>query len=177
MANIKVQDYPNAAAIIAGTDIFDLTVDLGAGAFESKRLTFAVLKAVLLGFRRFKISKDFNDFNVVAFEKNIEIFSLPAGFKKTEIVQKHEILWSGGGINSVTSEVGIAGVGNENKYADPFDIKQAPGGKIFTHDINDIIEDFEFSTSIKATIKSVDDTLDQLTQGTIDYYIYIEQFK
>ena len=57
MADIKVEDYLNDAAIVADTDLIDLTVDLGAGNFESKRLTFAVLKLILLGVRRFKILK------------------------------------------------------------------------------------------------------------------------
>lgn len=175
MADVKVQDYPNSAAVIADTDLFDLTVDLGAGAFESQSLSFAVLRAILLGFRRFKISKDFNDFNVVALEKNIEIFSLPAGYRLEDLNVRHEEAWAGPGITEVEAEVGI--VSELDRYVDPHDIFQAVGNKIFSDNVLNKMEDFVLQTSIRANVRSVGATLDQLTDGEIDYYIYIKQIK
>ena len=175
MADVKVQDYPNSAVVIQDTDLFDLTVDLGAGAFESKRLTFAILRGILLGFRRFKISRDFNNFSFAGLEKNIEIFSLPAGYRLEDVLVRHEIAWAGPGINSVETEVGI--VAELDRYIDPHDVFQAIGNKIFSDNVLNKMEDFVLATSIRANMRSIGANLDQLTDGEVDYYIYIKQFK
>lgn len=175
MAEIKVEDYANEALDLQDTDLLGPSIDVGGGAFESKRLTFATLKAVLLGTRRFKISKVFGDFSVAALEKNIEIFVLPIGFELDKITVRHEIAWTGTGITDVEIEVGITG--ELDKYVDPHNIFQAVGNKIFSHNPNNKIEDFGVTTSIKANVRSIGADLDQLLAGSIDFYIYIDRIK
>lgn len=176
MAEIKVEDYPNEAIVIADTDLIDLSVDSGGGAFESQLLTFATLRAVLLGFRRFKVSRAFGDFSFAGLERNIEIFSLPAGYEISKILMRHETAWAGPGIAEVEVELGI--VTELDRYVfQPFDIFQAVGDKILSHNVINKVEDFVNVTSIRSNIRSVGANLDQLNAGDIDYYIYIEQFK
>ena len=175
MALIKVEDYLNASVGIADTDLIDLTVDVGAGSFESKKLSFLILKSVLLGARRFKISKVFGNFSAGALEKNIEIFELPIGFELSKITVRHEVPWAGPDITDVETEVGITG--ELDRYVDPHDIFQAVGNKIFSHNILNKLEDFVITISIKANVRSVGANLDQLNAGTIDYYFYLEQIK
>lgn len=176
MADITVEDYLNGSANIADTDLFDLTVDLGGGNFDSQRLTFTVLKLIFLGVRRFKVSRDFEDFNTsVTLEKNLEIFVLPVGFELSRVTTKHENAWSGAGITLVENEVGITG--ELDRYQDLHDVFQAPGAKIFSHNVLNKLEDFNVTTSIKSNMKATSATLDNLDQGDVDYYIYIEQIK
>ena len=175
MAEIKVEDYINSAADVQDTDLVDLTVDLGGGNFESKKLTFLVLKAVLLGARRFKISKDFNDFSAATLEKNIEIFVLPIGFELSKITVRHEIAWAGPAITDIETEVGITG--ELDRYVDPHNIFQAVGNKIFSHNILNNLEDFGVTISVKANVRIDGANLDQLNAGSVDYYFYIEQIK
>ncbi|MGR3179510.1 MAG: hypothetical protein ACUZ8E_15815 [Candidatus Anammoxibacter sp.] len=175
MAEIKVEDYLNGSVVIADTDLFDLTVDLGGGNFDSRRLPMAVLKLILLGVRRFKVSRVFGDFSVAALEKNLEIFVLPIGYELSKMTVKHENAWVGPGITAVEVEVGISG--EFDRYVDPHNILQPVGNKIFSHNVLNKLEDFGITTSLKANIRSVGAFLDQLTAGTIDFYIYIDQIK
>lgn len=175
MANIKVEDYLNGAVVIADTDLFDLTVDLGGGNFDSKRLPMSVLKLILLGVRRFKVSRVFGDFSTAALEKNLEIFVLPIGYELSKMTVRHEEAWAGAGITDVEVEVGISG--EFDRYVDPFNIFQAVGNKIFSHNVLNNLEDFVISTSVKANVRSVGANLDQLAAGKLDFYIYIEQIK
>lgn len=175
MADIKVEDYPNEALTLQDTDLLGPSIDVGGGSFESQKLTFATLKAVLLGVRRFKVSKVFGDFSTAALEKNIQIFVLPIGFELSRMTVKHEDAWVGTGITDVEVEVGISG--EFDRYVDPFNILQAVGNKILSHNVLNKVEDFTITTSIKANVRSVGANLDQLTDGTIDFYIYIERIK
>lgn len=175
MADIKVEDYPNEALALQDTDLLGPSVDVGGGSFESQRLTYATLKAVLLGIRRFKVSKVFGDFSAASLEKNIEIFVLPIGFELSKMTVRHENAWAGTGITDVEIEVGISG--EFDRYVDPFNIFQAVGNKIFSHNVLNKVEDFNITTSIKANMRSIGAFLDQLTAGTIDFYIYIERIK
>ena len=43
----KISEYPNAAIAISDTDLFDISVDLGGGLWESKKITGLVLKGLL----------------------------------------------------------------------------------------------------------------------------------
>lgn len=175
MAEIKVEDYLNGAVVIADTDLFDLTVDLGGGSFDSKRLPMAVFKLILLGVRRFKVSRVFGDFSTAALEKNLEIFILPIGYELSRMTVRHEAAWAGAGITDVEVEVGVSG--EFDRYTDPHNIFQAIGNKIFSHNVLNKLEDFVISTSVKANVRSIGANLDQLTDGTLDFYIYIEQIK
>ncbi len=175
MADIKVEDYPNEALTLQDTDLLGPSVDVGGGAFESKRLTFATLKAVLLGIRRFKVSRVFGDFSTASLERNIEIFVLPVGFELSKMTVKHENSWAGAGITAVEVEVGISG--EFDRYVDPFNIFQAVGNKLFSPNELNKLEDFGVTTSVKANVRSIGANLDQLTAGTLDFYIYIERIK
>ena len=175
-AEIKVEDYLNEALVIDDSDIIDLTVNLGGGNFDSKRLTFLTLKAILLGARRFKISRAFGAFSAAALEKNIEIFELPAGFRIEDLLIRHETPWAGPGITEVEVEAGL--LGELDKYVfDPLDIFQAIGDKIFSDNLPNKVEDFVSVTSIRANVRSVGANLDQLNAGALDFYIYIKQIK
>ena len=175
MADIKIEDYLNEALSLKDTDLLGPSIDVGGGVFESQRLSYATLKSELLGIRRFKVSKDFVDFSGASFEKNIEIFVLPIGFELSKMTVKQEESWAGTGITDVEIEVGITG--EFDRYADPFNIFQAVGNKIFSHNSLNKLEDFGVTTSIKANVRSVGADLDQLTAGTIDFFIYIERIK
>ena len=179
MAEIKVEDYLNGAVEIQDTALFDLTIDLGGGNFRSDSLPFVVLKLILLGIRRFKVSKSFANFTNVALTQNIEIFELPIGFELSKLTVRHETPWGDGGVNIIEaiSEVGILGELDRYSPGGPFDIFQAVGNKVFDHNVLGFLEDFVVTTSVRGSITVVGDTLDKLTQGDIDYSIYIDQIK
>ena len=179
MSEIKVEDYLNGAVVISDTDLIDLTVDLGGGNFRSDRLPWAVLKLILLGVRRFKISRTFADFTNVVLEQSIEIFELPAGFEFSKIITRHETAWGDGGVNitEVTSKIGVTGELDRYSPGGEFDIFQDVGDTIFDPNRLDVLENWNVTTSIKATVRSVDDTLDKLTTGALDYYLFIDQIK
>ena len=124
-----------------------------------------------------KIPKVFGDFSAAATTKNIEIFSLPAGFEFVKHFIKHEIPWAGTGITDCTTELGITG--DLSKYMfEPFDIFQVVGDTIFNPvEVVNSHENFGSVTSIRAKVKSTGANLDQLTAGTIDYYLFIEKIK
>lgn len=179
MAEIKVEDYLNGAVDIGDTDLFDLTVDLGGGNFRSDKLPMAVLKLIFLGIRRFKVSKSFADFTNVAADQNIEIFELPAGFELSKVTTRHETAWGDGGVNitEATSKVGILGEFDRYSPGGEFDIFQPVGDTIFDSNVLGFLENWNVVTSVRATIAVVGDTLDKLTSGDVDYYIFIDQIK
>ncbi len=176
MVDKAVEDYP-LAITFKDTDLFDLSSDIGGGNFTSEGLSGAILKAVILGVRRFKISRVFGNFSAAALERDIEIFSLPDGFELSKILVKHETAFAGGAISDVQVKVGI--VGELDRYVDEFDVFQAPGGTPdkFSHNVLNIVEDFVAALGVRANMRSVGDNLDQLAAGDIDFYFYIEQFK
>ncbi len=175
MVDKAVEDYPVEALLVQDTDFFDLTVDIGAGNFESQKLSGLTLKAVLLGIRRFKVSRAFGAWAAAALESDIEIFSLPAGFELSKLLVKHETPFAGGAISDVQVKVGI--VGELDRYVDEHDVFQAAGDAVFSHNILNIVEDFGAAKGVRANMRSVGANLDQLNAGDVDFYFYIEQFK
>src|SRR3972149_10749098 len=47
MANQKISEYQNTAVDIANSDLYDVSKDLGAGDFESQKISGATLKSEL----------------------------------------------------------------------------------------------------------------------------------
>ena len=75
-------------------------------------------------------------------------------------------------------ELGI--VSNEGKYTfEPFDIFQAPGDTPdeFVHEEPNTIEDWGVDTDIRMRITVIGDNLDQLTDGSIDLYLFTKAMK
>ena len=176
MAEIKVEDYINDAAIINDADLFDLTVSIGGGNFRSDKLSMAVLKLILLGVRRFEVTRDFNDFAIAAITNSLLIFSIPAGFDLVKKTTKHNINWSGGGATLVNSKEGIIGELDRYSPGGAFDIFQAVGDTPdkFDHNVLNFLESAGVDTDVRGTIES-DVDLDQLNQGEIKYIFYVDR--
>ena len=166
MANEKISEYDSAGQI-QPVDLFDVSVISGGP--TSKSVTYyQVLGGV-------KVSKSFDDLSDADLEEDIEIFSLPAGWKLIAILIKHEDAWSGPGINNVEVEAGIAG--ELDRYADAHDIDQAPGDTIFSDNDLGAIENWSNATSIRANFRTVGANIDQLDAGTVDFYIFAQPRK
>lgn len=176
MPEIKVEDYLNGVVAIQDTDLIDLTVDQGAGSFDSQKLPFAVFKLALLGVRRFKVTRDFNDFAIAAITNSLIIFTIPAGFELVKKTTKHSIEWLGGGASLTNAKEGILGELDRYSPGGEFDIFQAVSDTEFDHSTLNFLENWGVDTDMRGTITS-DVDLDQLTQGEIEYYFYIDQIK
>lgn len=176
MADITVEDYLTGAVVIADTDLIDLTVDLGGGNFDSQRLQFAVLKLILLGVRRFKVTRSFNDFATPALTNNLLIFQIPAGFELVKKTTKHDTRWLGGGAGSVEANEGIIGELDRYSPGGPFDIFQGVGDTPdkFDHNVLNFIESAGVISDVRGQITS-DVNLSLLTQGDIQYIFYLDQ--
>ncbi len=178
MADIKVEDYLNEAVDIADTDLFDLTVDLGGGNFDSQRLTFATLKLILLGVRRFRVTRTSADFSTPALTNSLLIFTFPPGYQITTKTSKHGIEWLGGGATLTEAQEGILGELDRYSPGGPLNVFQAPGDTPdkFDHNTLNFLENWGANTDVRGTITS-DVNLSLLTQGTIEYIFYIDQIK
>ncbi len=176
MALIKVEDYLDGAVDIQDTDLIDLTVDLGGGNFRSDKLPFAVLKLVLLGVRRFKVTRDFEDFSIAATINTLLIFQIPAGYVLESKTTKHSIKWDGGGAGAIESKEGVTLELDRYSPGGPFDIFQAVSDAEFDHNTLNFLENWGVVTDVRGTIEA-DVDLDTLDQGEIEYFFYIKQIK
>lgn len=175
---IAVEDYLNDASIIGDTDLFDLTINIGGGNFRSDKLSFAVLKLIFLGVRRFKVTRSFNDFATAALTNTLLIFTIPAGFELVKRTTKHDTSWTGGGATFVEVQEGILGELDRYSPGGPLDIFQSVGDipDKFDHTVLNFLESFGVGTDLRSTVTS-DVDLDQLTQGDIQYIFYLDQIK
>ena len=166
MGNDKISEYVKAGQI-QPDDQFD--VSILAGGLASKSATYyQVLGGV-------QVSVFFDDLSDADLEEDVEIFVLPAGWKLLAILIKHETAWSGAGITEVEVEAGVTG--ELDRYADPHDIDQAPGDKIFSDNELGDIQDWSNPTSIRANFRTVGANIDQLDTGAVDFFIFAQPRK
>ena len=170
MANEKVSEFVNEITEFNPIDLLLTSKDQGGGNFQTNKAKYQAVIGLT------KVSKVFGDFAAAALENDIEIFNLIQGRKLIAILMRHEQAWAGGSISAVEVELGIAG--ELDKYVfEPHDIFQATGDKIFSDNEINTLEDWNNDTSIRANIRAVDDNLDQLNAGTIDFYIFTKPIK
>ena len=121
-----------------------------------------------------KVTKAFGDFSAAALENDIEIFSLPEGHKIVNVITKHETPFSGTGIVTLVSEVGVSG--ELDKFiVDQFDLIQAVGDTVFDDSEVGSIESFGAAVSVRAHLIATGANLDQLLAGSVDYYIFYKK--
>ena len=88
-----------------------------------------------------KVAADFSD-AIPA----ITLFSLPLKTVIHEVIIKHSVPFTGGGVTSYTLQVGISGT--FNKYASPFDVFQAAGDTVKQVSVSSDLESFSGATNI-----------------------------
>ena len=103
---------------------------------------------------------------------------MKAGRKLEEFILKHEALCGDGAVNITEVKVELGIVGDEGKYVfEPFDILQAPGDDVLINEEPNTIEDWNNDTDIVMRVTAVGDNLDQLTNGSIDLFIFTKSMK
>lgn len=123
-----------------------------------------------------KIVLDYTDFATAAAANDITLVSLPAGYKFEELVVKHSIAFVGGGTASANVTVGIAG--ELDKYVfTGLNVFAAPTDTGFIDDNVNQIENWGAATDVRAELTITGDTLDNVTAGEIEFYIYVKRVK
>lgn len=166
MANERISDYDSAGQL-QPLDLFDVSVP-GGGLTSEGATYYQVLGGV-------KVSVAFDELSESDQEEDVEIFSLPAGWKLIGILVKHETDWAGAGITSVEVEAGIAG--ELDRYVDAHDILQATGDTVFSDNDLGAIENWNTPTSIRANFRTGGANIDDLTDGVVDFYIFAQPRK
>lgn len=122
-----------------------------------------------------KFTLPFGNFATAGLTNDIEVYSLPALGVIQNVVIHHTAAFTGGTISAYTLSVGISG--NFTKYANAFDVFQAPGDTVFQYSNSENMESFGGATSIRVQATSVGDNLDQAATGSVDIYIKIGQLE
>jgi len=116
-----------------------------------------------------KITKTYADFSTAAPNRNIVIYTLPAGGVIHMVKTKHSVAFSGGAIATYTVSVGITGT--LTKYATAFDVFQAVGGTVYQ--LSSLVggESQSTNASIRAEAICTGANLNAATTGSVDFWI------
>jgi hypothetical protein len=98
--------------------------------------------------------------------KQLDLVSLPAGYKVVETYIKHGTPAAGTGLATCTLALGTATAGQEDSLATDFDVKQAIGGTVFQTTAPQRMFDAGAATALKARLTTTGCNLDQLTAGS-----------
>jgi hypothetical protein len=98
------------------------------------------------------------------------LLNLPAKNVIHGVVMKHTTAFAGGTLATFTCSLGNGA--NFTKYAPAFDIFQAVGNQVFQASDVTGMEDFAGSQAIVARFICSGDTMNHLTQGSLDIYVY-----
>jgi hypothetical protein len=116
-----------------------------------------------------KYTVDESAFTLAATSEDIELFSLPANTFIHRVHIKHSASFTGGAINSFTISVGIAG--SLTKYANAFDVFQAPADATFQDSSVFGLESHVSATSIRVEASSGVGDVADATAGSVDIWV------
>jgi microcystin-dependent protein len=140
----------DAAVNKSYSDLQAQTVSSGAGVWHQYTATYADLAAAALN-------------------KDIELFSLPAGGVIHDVIVTHGEAFTGGSLSSYVVSVGISG--QLDKYALAYDVHQAPGDLVSDSSNALGIESKSNATSIRISAVAQGDNLNAATEGAVTVYV------
>jgi hypothetical protein len=116
-----------------------------------------------------KFTVDYSDLSSASNSFSVTIFSLLAKEGLEYVLIHHTTAFSGGSISAYTIEVGQTG--DSDDYAKPFDVFQASGNTV--KKMTNIVDlpNFGTTTDVTVTGRTVGDTLDNATVGSVDIYV------
>jgi hypothetical protein len=116
-----------------------------------------------------KFTVDYTDLSSASTAFAITIFSLQSGEGIDAVVAHHTTAFSGGSISAYSVEVGQTG--DSDDYMKPFDVFQASGNTVKKATNVMDVPNFGTTTDITVTGRTLSDTLDNATAGSVDIYI------
>jgi hypothetical protein len=117
-----------------------------------------------------KYTVPYSSFTAAANTETIELLELPAKGVIHNVVVKHSTAFSGGSLTGYNIKVGLTA--ETDKYSPAFDVFQAVADTTAFNNRCDFVEDFGSVTSIKITADSIGDTLDNVTAGSVDVWVF-----
>lgn len=117
-----------------------------------------------------KYTVPYDSFTASANTETIELFELPIKGVIHNVIVKHSEAFSGGSLSAYIVKVGLTG--ETDKYSPSFDVFQAIADTTASNNRCDFVEDFGSVTSIKITADSLGDTLDNVTAGSVDVWVF-----
>ena len=111
--------------------------------------------------------------SAAALTNTIELMSLAAGEMIHNVVISHTASFTGGAISAYTVGVGI--IGTLTKYANNFDVFQAPASNLGQVSATAGMEDKVSATSIKITATSVGANLNAATAGSVQIRVLVSK--
>jgi len=124
-----------------------------------------------------KITKSYTDFATAALSNTAALYTLPAGYSVTNTISVIETQFLGGGAGVTETSIGTALDTVKFSGMDLLDLNQAPSETTQQpEDFGISTEKWLTSTDLIAEVTS-DVNLSLLTQGSVSYYLRIEQVK
>jgi hypothetical protein len=123
-----------------------------------------------------KISIVYSEFAAAATVNDILIYELRAGYKLEDVIVKHNDAVTGGSISAASMSVGTD-VELDKYTFDELDLFAAPSGTGFIHNVVNVIENWDSDTPIHARMTVVDDDLDNVIDGVVEFYLKILKVK
>lgn len=116
------------------------------------------------------------DFTDVAAVQTISIATVPVGYMLEKIIVRPTVAFASPLATAITIDIGIDAGGLRARYVEALDIFGAPNSSTGAVGIANEVMDFVSDVDVAATLAITDDTLDQMTDGSVTVYIKISKY-